>query len=161
MKRKDFNNTFCKVFVLSSLSLPALAVSCDKSEDVIETPPNIDPELSEYGVKKSGNNLLIYMDHPSFQDLKSPGGYVNNLDHGVLILRKNQETVIALNNCCPHQGTRNRWRLVGDKFLCNNHGNSFGISEGNIAECNSNRTSGNLKQYPASFEDSIITVDLS
>ncbi len=86
---------------------------------------------------------------------------MNILEYGVLVLRKDQSTVLAANNCCPHKGSRSRWRYLGEeKFLCTNHGNSFELGKGLISECNSDRNSGNLKQYPASIQNTIITIEL-
>jgi nitrite reductase/ring-hydroxylating ferredoxin subunit len=161
MNRTDFNKGFCSLFLITALGLPALTISCTKSEDDIDD-QNIDQDLVENGIKKVGNTVTVSIEHPTFIDLKTPGNFINNLDNGLLILRKDATTVIALDNCCPHQGSRSRWRYLGEgKFLCTNHGNRFDIGEGNIASCNSNRTSGNLKQFAANLTDSIITIQLS
>jgi nitrite reductase/ring-hydroxylating ferredoxin subunit len=161
MNREDFNKSLCSAFILSALGLPLLSTSCSKSEEVGET-GEVDEILSVEGIKREGDTLTISMDHSKFQELKTPGNFINDLENGVLVLRKDAESIIAVSNCCPHQGSRSRWQYLGEgKFLCTNHGNRFDIGEGNIASCNSNRTSGNLKQYPASFEETLITIDLS
>ena len=161
MNREAFNKSMCSAFILSALGLPLLSTSCSKSEEPSEA-GEIDEILLTDGFKREGNTLTISMEHPKFQELKTPGNFINDLENGVLVLRKNEESIIAVNNCCPHQGSRSRWQYLGDgKFLCTNHGNRFDTGEGNTTACNSNRTSGNLKQYPASFEEAIITIDLS
>ena len=161
MNREDFNKSMCSAFILSALGLPLLSTSCSKSEEVGET-GEVDEILLADGIKREGNTLTISTDHSKFQELKTPGNFINDLENGVLVLRKDSESIIAVSNCCPHQGSRSRWQYLGEgKFLCTNHGNRFDIGEGNIASCNSNRTSGNLKQYPASFEEALITIDLS
>ena len=161
MNREDFNKSLCSAFILSALGLPLLSTSCSKSEEISET-GEVDEILLADGIKREGNTLTISMDHSQFQELKTPGNFINDLENGVLVLRKDAESIIAVSNCCPHQGSRSRWQYLGEgKFLCTNHGNRFDIGEGNIASCNSNRTSGNLKQYPASFEEALIIIDLS
>ena len=161
MNREDFNKSMCSAFILSALGLPILSTSCSKSEEISET-GEVDEILLADGIKREGNTLTISMDHSKFQELKTAGNFINDLENGVLVLRKDAESIIAVSNCCPHQGSRSRWQYLGEgKFLCTNHGNRFDIGEGNIASCNSNRTSGNLKQYPASFEEALITIDLS
>jgi nitrite reductase/ring-hydroxylating ferredoxin subunit len=161
MNREDFNKSICSAFILSALGLPLLSTSCSKSEEINET-GEIDEILLADGIKREGNTLTISMENSKFQELKTPGNFINDLENGVLVLRKDAESIIAVSNCCPHRGSRSRWQYLGEgKFLCTNHGNRFDIGEGNIASCNSNRTSGNLKQYPASFEEALITIDLS
>ncbi len=161
MNRADFNKSMCSAFILSVLGLPLLSTSCSKSEEITDS-DEVDGILLADGIKRQGNILSISMEHPKYQELKSAGNFINDLENGVLVLRKNTESIIAVSNCCPHQGSRSRWQYLGEgKFLCANHGNRFDTGQGNTADCNSNRTSGNLKQYPASFEDSIITIDLS
>ena len=161
MNREDFNKSMCSVFIFSALGLPLLSTSCSKSEGVYD-PGEVDGVLLTDGIKREGNILTISMEHPTYLELKSPGNFINDLENGVLVLRKDAGSIIAVSNCCPHKGSRSRWQYLGEgKFLCTNHGNRFDTGQGNTADCNSNRTSGNLKQYPASFEDAIITVDLS
>jgi nitrite reductase/ring-hydroxylating ferredoxin subunit len=161
MNREEFNKSMCSAFILSALGLPLLGASCSKSEDISD-PSEVDGVLLTDGIKREGNILTISMEHPKYQELKSPGNFINDLENGVLVLRKDAGSIIGVSNCCPHQGSRSRWQYLGEgKFLCTNHGNRFDTGQGNTADCNSNRTSGNLKQYPASFEDSIITVDLT
>ena len=161
MNREDFNKSMCSAFILSALGLSLLSTSCSKSEDISEK-EDIDDVLLADGIKREGNILTISMEHAKYQELKSAGNFINDLENGVLVLRKDAGSIIAVSNCCPHQGSRSRWQYLGEgKFLCTNHGNRFDIAQGNTAECNSNRTSGNLKQYPASFKDAVITVDLS
>jgi len=161
MNREDFNKSMCSAFILSVLGLPLISTSCSKSEEITNS-DEVDGVLLTDGIKREGNILTISMEHPKYLELKSPGNFINDLENGVLVLRKNTESIIAVSNCCPHLGSRSRWQYLGEgKFLCTNHGNRFDTGQGNTADCNSNRTSGNLKQYPASFEDSIITIDLA
>jgi nitrite reductase/ring-hydroxylating ferredoxin subunit len=161
MNREEFNKSMCSAFILSALGLPLLSTSCSKSEEIGET-GEVDEILLTDGIKREGNILTISMEHPKYQELKSSGNFINDLENGVLVLRKDAGSIIAVSNCCPHQGSRSRWQYLGEgKFLCTNHGNRFDIGAGNTAACNSNRTSGNLRQYPASFEEAIITIDLN
>lgn len=161
MNRKEFQKKLCNAFLLSALGLPLLNISCSKSEEVSEI-GEIDEILLREGIIREGNILTILIDHLKFQELKTPGNFINDLENGVLVLRKDEESVIAVSNCCPHKGSRSRWQYLSEgKFLCTNHGNQFDTGEGNTASCNSDRTSGNLKQYPVSFENSTIRIDLT
>ena len=161
MNRKAFNKSICSAFILSALGLPLLSTSCSKSEAISKN-SELDEILVVEGIKREGNTLTISMEHSKFQELKTPGNFINDLENGVLVLRKNAESIVAVSNCCPHQGSRSRWQYLGEgKFLCTNHGNRFDTGDGNTAACNSNRTFGNLKQYPASIINSVITITLT
>ncbi|MDA0843392.1 MAG: Rieske 2Fe-2S domain-containing protein [Bacteroidetes bacterium] len=159
MKRNEFTKNVCSAFALSLVGLPLLQ-ACTKDTETLYK-DDADPELTSKGIKSVDNQVIISIEHPNFSALKTPGNFINSLEFGFLILRKTEDSVIAVSNCCPHQGSRNQWRYIGDKFLCTNHGNSFNTGTGNEASCNSNRTSGNLKQYPASLVDTLITIEMS
>ena len=157
MKRKEFLGKACPVLILAMMNSPLL-VSCTKEPD--PDPKGDDPSdlIGESGYYYSENTLMVNIDNANFSELKSSGSFVNHLPQGVLILRKDATTVLAFDNCCPHQGTTNRWTFNGSNFRCNNHGNSYGIGSGSVANCNSNTNMGNLKQFGASLEGNIITV---
>ena len=97
--------------------------------------------------------------NPCLSALSEVGNFVNDTDNYVLLLRKTEEDIKAFSNCCPHLGTSNRWSYSNGKFRCANHGNSYGTGTGFIANCSSNSTSGNLKQYDVSLNQDILTVD--
>lgn len=157
MKRKEFLSKTCPVLVLALMNAPLL-VSCSKDSE--PEPKGEDPAdlIGESGYYFANNTLMVNIDNPNFSELKNTRSFVNHLAQGVLILRKDATTVLAFDNCCPHQGTINRWTFNGSEFRCNNHGNSYGIGTGSVANCNSNTVMGNLKQYQASLEDNIITI---
>ena len=73
--------------------------------------------------------------------------------------RKTEEDILALRNCCPHLGTSNRWSYSNGEFRCANHGNSYGTGIGFAANCSSNSTSGNLKQYKTEINQDILIVN--
>jgi nitrite reductase/ring-hydroxylating ferredoxin subunit len=108
-------------------------------------------------------NKLLYIDlsNENYGSLEEISAFVNDLENGLLLLRKNTDTIMAFDNCCPHLGTRNQWAYSNNRFRCNNHGNSFGIGEGFTSFCSSNSTSGNLKQFPVKIYKDIILIDFS
>lgn len=157
MKRKEFIGKACPVLILAMMNSPLL-ISCSKDPD--SDPKGEDPSdlIGESGYYYSGDTLMVNIDNANFSDLKNPESFVNHLAQGVLILRKDATTVLAFDNCCPHQGTINRWSYNGSTFRCNNHGNSYGTGTSNVANCNSNTVMGNLKQFTATLEGNIVTV---
>ena len=98
MNREDFNKSMCSAFILSALGLPLLSTSCSKSEEIGET-GEVDETLLADGIKREGNTLTISMEHSKYQELKTPGNFINDLENGVLVLRKDEESIIAVNNC--------------------------------------------------------------
>lgn len=158
MKRKDFIGKVCPALVLAMMNTPLL-VSCSKESEPTNNGDSPEDLIGESGYYFSDNTLLVNINHVNFSDLKIAGSFVNHLDQGVLILRKDATSVMAFDNCCPHQGTINRWSFNGKDFRCNNHGNTYGTGTGSVANCNSNTVMGNLKQYQATLEGSIITIN--
>jgi nitrite reductase/ring-hydroxylating ferredoxin subunit len=162
-----------KVFVFLGITStsPLFLSSCEV--DVSEEETALEEELSEEEqaylnlkeiTKENGFFLegkLLYIDitNDLYSKLQNTGEFINDSDHYVLLLRKTDETVLAYSNCCPHLGTSNRWSYSNESFRCTNHGNSYGTGSGFIANCSSNNTSGNLKQYTTLLNQDILTVD--
>ena len=168
MKRKEFVQTVCPVLILTMLSSPIL-VSCATDEISPETPLSEEEKnyqalitmLNEDGYYTEGKKLHIDLKNTRYKDLDQLSAFVNDLENGLLILRKDEENYMAFDNCCPHLGSRNLWTYNNNKFRCNNHGNSFGTSSGLTSYCSSNSNSGNLKQYAVSVYEDLLTVDFS
>ena len=108
-------------------------------------------------------NKLLYIDlsNENYEPLEEISAFINDMENGILILRKDQENYMAFDNCCPHLGTRNQWTYSNNRFRCNNHGNSFGTGEGFTSFCSSNSTSGNLKQFPVQIYKDMLTIDFN
>ena len=159
------------VFLGITSSSTLLVSSCEAEEREEEMP--LEEELSEEeqaylelkektkedGFLLDGKLLYIDITNDLYSKLQNTGEFINDTDHYVLLLRKTDESILAFSNCCPHLGTSNRWSYSNGSFRCANHGNSFGTGTGFVANCSSNSTSGNLKQYNTLLNQDILTVD--
>ena len=159
------------VFLGITSSSTLLVSSCEAEEREEEIP--VEEELSEEeqayldlkektkedGFLLDGKLLYIDITNDLYSKLQNTGEFINDTDHYVLLLRKTDESILAFSNCCPHLGTSNRWSYSNGSFRCANHGNSFGTGTGFVANCSSNSTSGNLKQYNTLLNQDILTVD--
>jgi len=159
------------VFLGITSSSTLLVSSCEAEEREEEIP--VEEELSEEeqayldlkektkedGFLLDGKLLYIDITNDMYSKLQNTGEFINDTDHYVLLLRKTDESILAFSNCCPHLGTSNRWSYSNGSFRCANHGNSFGTGTGFVANCSSNSTSGNLKQYTTLLNQDILTVD--
>ena len=168
MKRSDFLNRFLILIGISSPNI--LLNSCSVEEDNTNEEIKVlsEEEILYQQLKdktaETGSYLeekLLYVDitNDNYSSLSEVGNFVNDTDNYVLLLRKTEEDIKAFSNCCPHLGTSNRWSYSNGKFRCANHGNSYGTGSGFMANCSSNSTSGNLKQYDVSINQDILTVD--
>lgn len=173
MNRSDFFKSLSAI-----IGAGAINSACDDSEDEIlyETPDEEaqDPpveEVSEYDLLKEKLNgeaslyedKKLYLDlaFSQFDTLKTVGNFYNDLDNYVMILRKDEDTFLAFDNCCPHLGSVTKWSFANEKFTCSNHNNSFGINNSMIAPCSSGMTSGNLKQYGLTQIEDILIIDFN
>lgn len=168
MKRKKFLQTACPLIGLGIVDLGLLA-ACTK-EGAQESPPvevipveeqeylDIKAQLGAENALEIDGNLYLNLSHSNYTELDTIEGFVNDLNERVLLVRSNETTVLAFDNCCPHRGTRNQWTYSNSSFQCNNHGNSFGIEENDTAFCNSNREDGNLLQYSTSLYKDLLKI---
>ncbi len=168
MKREEFLKSICPALGLSMLAAQATLLSCSKAEEepVVSTPQDTpyDALISKTGTKgyfEEGKNVYINLQHPSYTSLKTIGKFVNDETNGILLVRDSETTIMAFDNCCPHQGTRNRWSFANNRFTCGNHGYSFGTESGQIASCNSNAQFGNLKAYVTTLTKDLGTIQKS
>ena len=167
MKRQKFIGSICPLLLASMMASPVL-LSCSK-EEVPPEPLSEEEEnylkfkelIGAQGSYTEGKKLYIDLSHQRYEAVKLVGDFVNDLDNGLLILRKDEENYLAFDNCCPHLGSRNLWTFSNNKFRCSNHGNSFGIGGGFTAFCSSNNRSGNLKQYGIALYKDLLTVDFN
>ena len=168
MRRSDFLNRFLVLIGISSPSI--LLKSCSLGDDETNQEVQVLSEeeilyqqlkdkTAETGSYLEGKLLYVDITDENYSSLSEVGRFVNDTDNYVLLLRNTEEDFKAFSNCCPHLGTSNRWSYSNGKFRCANHGNSYGTGTGSIANCSSNTTSGNLKQYDVSLNQDILTVD--
>lgn len=169
MKRSDFLNRFLVLIGVSSSNILLNSCSVEGEEEGNEEVEFLSEEEILYQELKdktfeTGSFLegkLLYVDitNDNYSSLSDVGNFVNDTGNYILILRKTEEDFKAFSNCCPHLGTSNRWSYSNGNFRCANHGNSYGTGSGFVANCSSNSTSGNLKQYDTSLNKDILTVD--
>ena len=168
MRRSDFLNRFLVLIGISSPSI--LLNSCslvdDETNEEFEvlseeeiTYKQLKDKTAETGSYLEGKLLYVDITNDNYSSLSEVGNFINDTNNYVLLLRKTEEDIKAFSNCCPHLGTSNRWSYSNGKFRCANHGNSYGTGSGFMANCSSNSTSGNLKQYDVSINQDILTVD--
>lgn len=172
MKRKQFLLKTCPAFVLTVLASSEFLGACKASAEEEVTPQVVTTqEEKDYLARKKTigtkgylqENSMVYVDlaHANYSSLLTNGNFVNDQVNGVLLLRKDATTLLALDNCCPHVGSRDRWSYAANKFTCANHGNSYGIGTGQVANCNSNSSFGNLKAYKTTLYKDLLTINFS
>ena len=157
MNRQEFNNKLCGALIVSLLSSPIIS-GCS-SEEIIDNQGD-DSKFDETGFYIENGVLYVSISNNNYISLNDIGSFINDQVNNKLILRKDEKSVLVFDNCCPHLGSRNRWSFVAGKFRCSNHGNSFGIGDSNYSLCSSGATKGNLKQFPATLLNKIITIQL-
>ena len=152
MNRKDFFTAACPTLLAGYFAAALSSCSKEKEEDV--TPPaTTETEISKIkvlfnasGIYAAGKTIYIDLKNSFFSKINTNENFINLTENGVLILRINDK-YFAFDNCCPHQGSSNVWEYNNSKFRCKNHGNVYGIDKTGTAECSSNRTFGNLKNF--------------
>jgi nitrite reductase/ring-hydroxylating ferredoxin subunit len=151
MNRKDFFQAACPALVVGYFA--ASLESCSKEKETTTPPAVIETELSKIkalfnssGIYAAGKITYLDLKNPFFEKIKTNENFINLSENGLLILRIN-DSYFAFDNCCPHQGSSNLWEYNNSKFRCKNHGNVYGIDKTGTAECSSNRTFGNLKNF--------------
>jgi nitrite reductase/ring-hydroxylating ferredoxin subunit len=169
MNRADFLKRTCPKIGLSVFLAIGTLESCSKSEQE-PSPAPIPTSDSQYeallnktlinGYYLEGKQLLVNIQKGTYTNLKTVGNYVNDETNGLLMVRKSETTIVVFDNCCPHQGTKNRWSFSNNRFTCANHGYAFGIDTGQVAPCNSNSQFGNLKSFAASLTKDLLTIQL-
>ncbi len=139
MKREDFLKKVCPTVAFAFFGLSFLESCSSSSED--DSIENDTPDSSA-GYSVNGNIITIDINHPTFSNLKSIGGWTNNLAINVILLRTNDTTVLAFSNACPHNGTRSSWNLDENtnRFVCNQHTNISLDTRSFSTECPTNNS---------------------
>jgi nitrite reductase/ring-hydroxylating ferredoxin subunit len=151
MNRKDFIETICPALVLGYFS--AASQSCSKEKETTTPPVVVETEISKIkalfnssGIYTADKITYIDLKNQFFEKIRTNEKFINLTENGFLLLKTNDQ-YFAFDNCCPHQGTKNLWEYNNNKFRCTNHGNVYGTDKSGTANCSSNRTFGNLKNY--------------
>ena len=161
-KRWKFLTQACPniVFALFGLSyLEACSSAKDDDQNIQVDSNNNNSSGESSGITTQGNNVNIDLSNGNFTSLESIGGNINVISVGLLLLRTGENQVLAFDNCCPHQGSRQSWSFSENKWTCSSHGNSYGIDGEDVVSCDSNSRSGGLKSYPTSIDGNLLTIN--
>jgi nitrite reductase/ring-hydroxylating ferredoxin subunit len=160
--RRSFLTQVCPTVAFAFFGLSFLeACSSDSGSGEPEGPDPGQGNTGDDGYSINGSTVTVDLSNSNFSSISTSGGFKNLLDAGVLLLRISSNEILAFDNCCPHVGTATQWSYANNKFTCGNHGNSFGIDNANVVNCNSGSTSGNLKSYSTSISGTTLTITTS
>ena len=170
MDRRNFLQNTCPTITFAFFGLSYIQ-ACSKSDDSDYNTSTIINNNSgnassgstssgstSSGISVSGNIITLDLSNATFNGLNNPGDFINLTANQLLVLKIGSNEFRAFDNCCPHNGTRNKWGFGNDKFTCGEHGNSFSIDGNNIKSCNSSSTSGGLKRYTTSLNGQTLTI---
>ena len=171
MDRRDFLQNTCPTITFAFFGLSYIQ-ACSKSDDsdyntsidnntsiiINDNSGNTSSGNTSSGISVSGNIITLDLSNATFNGLNNPGDFINLAANQLLVLKIGTNEFRAFDNCCPHNGTRNKWGFGNDKFTCGEHGNSFSIDGNNIKSCNSSSTSGGLKRYTTSLNGQTLTI---
>ncbi|SUZ63445.1 uncharacterized protein METZ01_LOCUS16299 [marine metagenome] len=171
MDRRNFLKNTCPTITFAFFGLSYIQ-ACSKSDDsdyntsidnntsiiINDNSGNTSSGNTSSGISVSGNIITLDLSNATFNGLNNPGDFINLTANELLVLKIGSNEFRAFDNCCPHNGTRNKWGFGNDKFTCGEHGNSFSIDGNNIKSCNSSSTSGGLKRYTTSLNGQTLTI---
>jgi len=160
MDRRNFLQNTCPTITFAFFGLSYIQ-ACSKGDDSVEnnsTTVNNTAGNASNGVSVNGNIITVDLSNATFSGLNNPGNYINLTANQLLILKISANEYRAFDNCCPHNGVRNKWSFGDDKFTCGEHGNSFSIDGSDVKACGSAATSGGLTRYTASLNGDILTI---
>ena len=170
MHRRNFLKNTCPTITFAFFGLSYIQ-ACSKSDDsdyntsiIINdnsgntSSGNTSSGNTSSGISVSGNTITLDLSNATFNGLNNPGDFINLTTNELLVLKIGSNEFRAFDNCCPHNGARNKWGFGNDKFTCGEHGNSFSIDGNNIKACNSGSTSGGLTRYTTSLNGQTLTI---
>ena len=159
-KRREFLTKVCPTVAFALFGISFLeACSSESTSDegtVGFTDSKGSGNASAYTI--DGNTIKADLSNAFFNKIKNVGGWMMLSDAGILLLRTGEDQILAFSDCCPHQGARTRWEFSNNKFTCQQHGNSYGTSQGGTANCSSGATSGNLARYTTTINENQLVV---
>ena len=159
-KRREFLTKVCPTVAFALFGISFLeACSSESTSDegtVGFTDSKGSGNASAYTI--DGNTIKADLNNRFFNKIKIVGGWMMLSDAGILLLRTGEDQILAFSDCCPHQGARTRWEFSNNKFTCQQHGNSYGTSQGGTANCSSGATSGNLARYTTTINENQLVV---
>ena len=159
-KRREFLNNVCPTVALAFMGVTMLE-SCSSGggdDDVVGGGGgnNGGGNNNNSGYTKSGNNVVISLNHSNFNNLHS-NGWFNLFQEKILLLKISSTSYRSFTGSCPHQGTHTAWSYNGSssEFVCGQHGNSY------KTDCSSAGVGGVLKCYESSLSGNSLTVTKS
>lgn len=164
-KRREFLNNVCPTVALAFMGVTMLE-SCSSGggdDDVVGGGGgnngggnNGGGNNNNSGYTKSGNNVVISLNHSNFNNLHS-NGWFNLFQEKILLLKISSTSYRSFTGSCPHQGTHTAWSYNGSssEFVCGQHGNSY------KTDCSSAGVGGVLKCYESSLNGNSLTVTKS
>jgi nitrite reductase/ring-hydroxylating ferredoxin subunit len=166
MKRRSFIQKACPLLVASQL---VLLTNCSKNDMEPSKPTPVTTEEEKEFKRVAGlinndgyfsENKLIYIDlaNKNYANLSKLLNFSNIIDLGILLIRTDENTIKAFDNCCPHQGVKGSWTFENNRFKCLNHNNTFNITETNVVSCNSGSFSGGLLRYPTKIVNNLLKI---
>ena len=168
MKRSLFLKQLASIYASMHYFLVACSKTAIQENKEKELPLSAEEEnyrreiesIGTEGYKVVDGLLSIDLGHDYFKNLQNKGEFVNFYDHGLLLLRVDEEKINAFDHCCPHRGTIGSWTYDKGKFRCGTHGYQFSTVEGPTVFCNSDQRSGKLKSFPTTLYKTLLTVSL-
>ena len=170
MHRRNFLKNTCPTITFAFFGLSYIQ-ACSKSDDsdyntsiIINdnsgdtSSGNTSSGNTSSGISVSGSTIILDLSNATFNGLNNPGDFINLTANELLVLKIGSNEFRAFDNCCPHNGARNKWGFGNDKFTCGEHGNSFSIDGNDIKACNSGSTSGGLTRYTTSLNGQTLTI---
>lgn len=152
--RRRFVRTACSAVILSDLvtlgcSGPSVTNLGD-DDDAGSPVPTVTP---------NGNLVtLAIADYPNLTTVDGAAfAYVASLDLTILVVRTGDTTFIAVDGLCTHRNCYVGFQAASDDFYCNCHGARF-AADGSVV---SGPTSIPLSSFPATFDGTVVTVDIS
>ena len=159
-KRREFLTKVCPTVAFALFGISFLEACSSESTSGEGTVGFTDSKgsgnASAYTI--DGNTIKADLNNAFFNKIKIVGGWMMLSDAGILLLRTGEDQILAFSDCCPHQGARTRWEFSNNKFTCQQHGNSYGTSQGGTANCSSGATSGNLARYTTTLNENQLVV---
>ena len=159
-KRREFLTKVCPTVAFALFGISFLEACSSESTSYEGTVGFTDSKgsgnASAYTI--DGNTIKADLSNAFFNKIKNVGGWMMLSDAGILLLRTGEDQILAFSDCCPHQGARTRWEFSNNKFTCQQHGNSYGTSQGGTANCSSGATSGNLARYTTTLNENQLVV---
>jgi len=157
-KRREFLSNVCPTVALAFMGVTVLQACSSGGDDDVDggSGNNGGGNNNNSGYTKSGNNVVINLNHSNFSNLHS-NGWFNLYQEKILLLKISSTSYRAFTGSCPHQGTHTAWSYNGSssEFVCGQHGNSY------KTDCSSAGVGGVLKCYDSSLNGNSLTVTKS